>query len=383
MSARDGNHARDEVMRQPARPSLRRQMIGGAIVLLLGVLAVAVSRPRPDPWPARAVVVGPPGGKLLDWGNDDRMVFGDRVTVVAINPTSGESQTRLADGLLAGRASSRDRRHFVATDLLANDAHQVAWGDAASGAVEARFGDPGLQAFRPAVEPGERSVRAFLRDARWPNRIRQVATWDVATGAESRRPVTGPSWADPRTDGEVVAPDGRTIAYLDRATHGVQLWDVDADRPIGGPFAAGSTPLAPAEGSTFTPDGQRLVLTRGDGRAEVWGRDGTLVRRFVVHAGFRTLLAAVSPDGRTLASGGVLLPPPSWAGRAVLQTRAFFAEAQWRATHEVVLVDLATGQRLARAAGAAAPRFAPDGRDVATLGRDNTWTIRAVPAAGR
>ena len=364
-------------------PSRRRPRVARRAILaagLIGVLALARLWPEADPWPPSVVLTRPPRSGLFEWADDGRLVFGTRAGTVRLDPATGRAETEPTAGLTLGRVLTGDRRHFAATAFAVDDTRQVVRGDAASGRVEARFGDAKLEVFHPTIEPGERSIRVFLRDGRGAYRLRQVVAWDPATGAASRHPITGPAWVGPLDPSGVVAPDGRTIAYVDRARRGVQLWDVDADRPIGGLLGAGPTPLSESSEATFTPDGRQVVLCRAEGRAELWDRDGTLVRAFAIHTGYDVMRAVISPDGRTLAAQGIIPPPRSWARRAAWAARSYLAPVEHRrATCEVALVDLATGRRVARAAGDSDVLFSPDGRRVATTGYGDALSIRAVP----
>ena len=367
-------------MKPFAGMSGRRRVAVAAGIVLVGALALATCWPRADPWPARAVPNVRAAG-LLEWGEDGRLVFGGRDGSTAVDPATGQSSPLPAGELILGRRYDRDRRRFVATAFPRGgpDTRAVVWGDAATGAVAGRFGDARLQAFHPTFEPDGRSIRVFLRDVAWPHRIRQVLTRDVATGAEVRRPITGPARLGAGAPAEVVAPDGRTIAYVDPAGAGVQLWDVDADRPLGPAFGAGPPPLAGPSPAIFTPDGQYLVVICADVRAEVRDRAGRLVRAFVLHDGFATEQLAIAPDGRTLASTGYALPPRGWPGLAARWLRSLVPIWHVRASREVVLVDLASGRRLARAAGVRDVHFAPDGRRVVTREGDGTYAVRDVP----
>ena len=88
----------------------------------------------------------------------------------------------------------------------------------------------------------------------------------------------------------------------------------------------------------------------------------------------------LSPDGRTLSAAAVANSPSGWSAWAWdLLGRINLA---WKPPMQtdLVLVDLATGQVLARAPGASFAEFSPDGRTVLTgRGARGQFAIRAAP----
>ncbi len=191
--------------------------------------------------------------------------------------------------------------------------------DIASGSFRARFSSRFPSVLHLSFGDEGRSIRAFLGDR--DSSLREVVTWDVASGSESRRTVSGPKglgYYGQRPGG--ISPDGRTLAYLDQARNGVQLWDVESDRPIGGLLQTRSTRLISWAGAAFTPDNRRLVVSRADGCVEVWDlADRQLIRIIKVHPdGFTSDDIQFSPDGRTLASTGLFFGKPTGIDRLLV-----------------------------------------------------------------
>ncbi len=253
--------------------------------------------------------------------------------------------------------------------------------DVASGSFRARFSSRFPNVLRLSFGDEGRSIRAFLGDR--DSSLREVVTWDIASGLETRRPVSGPKgpgFFGQRPGG--ISPDGRTLAYLDESQNGVQLWDVEADQAIGGLLRTPTTRLIPWAGAAFTPDNQRLVVSRSDGCVESWNlADRRLIRIIEVHPdGFTSNNLQISPDGRTLASTGQFFGTPTGVDRVLFAVRKLIEGGNRRAfDDEVVVVNLDTGRRLARWPGSVHPTFSPDGRTIVTQEWDGTFSIRDAP----
>src|SRR5438874_1902558 len=115
------------------------------------------------------------------------------------------------------------------------------------------------------------------------------------------------------------SPDGKCLAAKSGGL--VRLWDVATGQPLRkfrartyyakqkrlgievGGFGGGAGPTAAAP-VHFTPDGKTLVAEGGDNTLHLWEADTGKELRQLMHRG-PVVSAALSPDGRRLASGCV------------------------------------------------------------------------------
>lgn len=362
----------------------RRRVAVGLLLGLAGLVGLQVAWAWFDPWsPRRAIRAG---DGTSGWGitHDGRclIVSGRRAPDNAqvlrdFDLATGGPRDDRPDPLVPMRSYAPDGRSYVGLSTAGDRA--VVRVDAATGEVTARYLAEPLQPSWPTLEEGGRSVRAYLYSG---VRIVEVATWDVATGVVARRPFAGPPGAGPGLQVVQATPDRRTLLYLDDLRGGVQPWDGELDRPIGGPLRTSTTQVARLAGLEVTPDGRTLVVPRADGRAEIWDLPaGRLVRVVPVHSTkFASTGMALAADGRLLASGGHESSAPGGLGAAWARIRDLSPALRARETREVVVVDLATGRRLARFPGELDPLLAPDGRTLVTQAPDRSFLVRAVPA---
>jgi len=356
-------------------------LVVGLIVVLGGILAWAGR----DPSPPRRLIAAPDASRPQGFTADGRsFVTLSPEGVVFWDLTTGQPRRPWTLRAIPISAFSADGRSCVGEHGYDYESAKIVWVDVASGEVKANFFAKLPRVVHLSFTDGDRAIRAFLADR--TGTLREVVTWDLATGAETRRPLTGPKKGG---GGEAwpagVSRDGRVLAFLDLARDGVQLWDAETDQPLGGLLRTPSTQLVQSyDSAAFTPGDDRLIISRADGAVEVWNlADRRWLRTIPIHpAGHVAIGLQIAPDGRTLASSRFHHAGPSWASRfwsGLAKPLGVSLTNQGR-SDEVVVVDLQTGARLARWPGSFQPKFSPDGRTVVTheswLG---TFAIRDTP----
>jgi WD40 repeat protein/DNA-binding SARP family transcriptional activator len=148
----------------------------------------------------------------------------------------------------------------------------------------------------------------------------EISWWDIATGRQTRTVRLGGAHVGFRPI--ALSPDDSTLAV--GLASGFAMVDIGtgALRHVGGPHAA--QPI----GLLFSPDGDSVVSTHGDGTVAEWDtRSATLLDTLVGHT--RAVWSpAFSPDGRTLYT-------PSFDGTAIawdIDGTHGFARRQFRFT---------------------------------------------------
>ncbi len=153
----------------------------------------------------------------------------------------------------------------------------------------------------------------------------------------------------------LLSPSGR--AMLTRVGGETQLWDVESGKPIGQPIGQPS-PTAGAQ-PVFSSDGRMVVTCNGDGIAQFWDAGTAKPIGLPLKHDRNVSCAALSPDGRSLLTGGA-----KWA-------------VLWR-----MALDNQSGLSFNHPGVRNAVAFSPDGRTVATGGRDSMTRFWDV-ATGR
>ncbi len=362
----------------------RRWAVVGVILGGLGILSAVLGWSRWEAWPARLVINPPEKSFPIGFAADGRSFqTSSRSGTTSWDVATGRPLGSPSEPVIWRRSYSSDRRSFVG--WIGNDfgVAEVVWGDASPEAIKRRFTVRAVQANHLALVDGGRSIQAVLIDRKEGV---EVATWDIASGAEVRQAIEGPGPGHTRRP-VAFSADGRVWAYLNKSQNAIQLWDAEADQALGGLLRTRSTQrnLVGWEwtGVAFSPDGRTVLASRDDGQVEFSDvGDAHLIKVVKVHPGGSTAMQLhFSPDGRTLISTGSIFRSQSPLAQvwAYLRTLATNSPTKWDDSLETVVLDLATDRVVARSRGSAFTGFSPDGRKVANLESNGTISVRDVP----
>jgi WD40 repeat protein len=214
------------------------------------------------------------GGQLLTASFEEGMQAWD----VARRAEAGPSIPLARDPELDGAVAFSQDGRLLATSPVLDDA--LVWD---------------TQRRRPLDGPIEgtgASTLAFSPDGRtlaWADSGGDVTIWDVADEPPAEPWVEGNNdWANP-----AFSPDGRWLAV--DSSGGVELWDVQARRPV--------TTLARHSDAVFSPDSRFLAASAGTSEVAIW-RVADLARIATLDAGVPSDALRFSPDSQLLATSG-------------------------------------------------------------------------------
>jgi WD40 repeat protein len=221
------------------------------------------------------------------------------------------------------------------------------------------------------------SVLAWALNSRSPQALDALQSSAAAPLIAVFRAVPNPVTAlEPVVTPESVAfsPDGKTLAVSGSGEDlmGAQLWNLATDSEIGNPLTAGSIspssttgPAGPSDPEAFSPDGKFLTVADGQKVARWDIATGRVTAAFSVSTlGILTSMA-LSPDGRTLAVGGLLC--------GCAQLRNATTGRQLGAP-----LGPGGGPGSAHLIGNVLEVFSPDGKTLITFGPDATvrrWNV--------
>jgi WD40 repeat protein len=358
--------------------------------LALALLAVAilsgswlVVRGLDDPWPARAVLKTPGGTSLVEFSPDSRtcLTGGEGGITLWDIATGRKGETWAIEGnqpMLWG-VFSPDGRTFAAIVGDPTNPLSIHLIDATTGRTRANFSTGFTNVCDIKFVDDGRTLRTFLGDFA---DLKEVVTWDASTGLKlSSRPFSAPTKQYGIT---TISDDGRTLVIASNASSNVELWDLDADRSLGTVINPRSTSVVSWGGVDLTSDGRSMAIARDDGTIEIWDLPGRTLRTTlkINQSGFLPSTLEFSPDGRTLAVEIVADPEASIVGQIREVIRAQLNAMPERDTKAMVL-DIATGQRLAWTSTSGTPCFSPDGRTIATQEGEDSVKLRDAPGPSK
>jgi WD40 repeat protein len=360
------------------RPRTRAALALLATGLLAGTCFVVVG--SGDGWPARAVLKTPRDTWSLAFSPDGRtFLTSGEGGITPWDAVTGRKGTPWAarDGFFAVTgAYSPDGRTFAAVVASHPQLIRIELIDTTTGRSRATLATRHPSVYNLAFADEGRTIRAFLGDG---PQLKEVATWDADSGEKtSSRAITAPT----RGTITAISPDGRSMASVGFGTSSVQLWDLEADRPMGG-LLNPSTRGTVGPGLAFSADGKTLAVGREDGAIDLWDvATRTLRKTLPGHTGgYGSNGLRFSPDGRALASTGNEKGSKPGLGQLVNEIKGRLTGGPRRSNPEVIVVDVATGERIARASSSLFPMFSPDGRTVATRQEDLSVRLRDLPAS--
>jgi WD40 repeat protein len=228
--------------------------------------------------------------------------------------------------------------------------------------------------YRVAFSPDGGTLATAARDC-------SVRLWDMQTGKETRAfSVPGQGLSD-----MAFAPDGQWLATVTSNSQDVQLWHAATGRELRR-FTGNSAALANV---AVAADGQRVAALGVDGTIKVWAVATGRVLLTLQYKNAESIEHGLhfSPDGRWLVANGpgckvwdamtgrehlAFLP-----GKLIGQV-SFSPDSKWMtlANATVKIIELASGKELTELSGhfdfVFATAFSPDGKFLATAGRDQT-----------
>ena len=372
-------------MPMPALATRLRRSLGFRGRLALALLVAIGSgivwdllRDRPDPWPVRAEFELPPQNWPLGFGPDGRTFLtageGGLVPWDLATGRPGKRWATKSGWIVYSGAWSPDGRTYAAVVSGHPSPSSFDLIDVATGRSTATIKTNHPIVMMASFVDGGRALRAFLGDSA---AIKEVATWDVATGQLiSTRPIPVPTLGTHYA----FSPDARWLATLKRPATVVQLRDLEADRP---PISL-SDPNRPGllgSGLGFSPDSRTLAVAREGGFVDLWDVAARKVSRtLAIHSsGYVSSALQFSPDGRTLASTAYQESGPGLAlFRLYSDFRRNLIGRGLAERGEEILFDLDTDAKLGQYSSHHIPFFSPDGRSLATSGDYSDQTALVI-----
>ncbi|MGD8404433.1 MAG: TIR domain-containing protein, partial [Anaerolineales bacterium] len=193
-----------------------------------------------------------------------------------------------------------------------------------------------------------------------------IRLWDISavlnTDVENGLQIAVLSGREERVESVAFSPDGKTLASggLDNT---IRLWDVESRQQIGEPLRRHD---AAVYSVAFSPDGKALASGSGDGIIRMW--DVESGEEIAVLSGYESSVHSVafSPDGKTIASGD---GSPLYNGSEELTVFVpGYNIRLWDVESRQQIGEPFTGHT----DSAYSVVFSPDGKTLASGGLDNT-----------
>ena len=207
--------------------------------------------------------------------------------------------------------------------------------------------------------------RDYVRDDH--RALSEVVLWDVATRRELRRIGGHGGWIYALA----FSPDGKVLGTSGSNTS-VQFWDVASGREIRRIDGAASGGVL-----AFSPNGQMLVMTGAGRTLTLWDLVANRLHAEPELEKFRVTSIALSPDGRTLAAGGMTFDEKGVDQQG--QVRLYDLAREPVARRAVLTFDsdvLGVGGPNERVMTCSEVAFTPDGRVVAVgMQKIRIWDV--------
>jgi WD40 repeat protein len=368
-------------------PSSRRRAVLSLLALTALLAMLWLAYRFWAEWPTKAILRTPGNTWFLAFSPDSRTIATSNADGITVWDAEGGRQRATWDGLkgqfvgsgvFVSGVFSPDGRTFAAALSAYPRPLTIALIDVDSGRLKVSLPTQHTGVFNLAFTDAGRNLRALLLDI--PDPTKEVLTWDVATGEQaSSRPLSCPPACD-----MAVSPDGHLLALAPYNGATIRIWDLDGDRGLTR-LANLSTVERLGRGLAFAADSRTLAVSREDGSFELWDVPTRRLKKALRGhtGGYVSNGIELAPDGRTLASRGDYYHPTSLPGALRLATSQALFGRTWTPAREVIVVDIGTDRRLARAANAVHPFYSPDSATIATYESDLTIRLRPSPARPR
>jgi WD40 repeat protein len=358
------------------------------IALAAVVIGVAVGRlPRVPTLPARARLVAPSGRQTpLAFSPDGAtLATGHAGGITLWDVATGRARSTLGSTGAGVAAFSPDGRWLAAARSgRAGSSIVVTVRDVATGHERARLdlGKPALGSQILAslrFSPDGATLGVLLWDLRSVPKKRPYSyrAWNTADWTERESRELPLPWMNGHCR---FSTDGRLLAAGRNDAPAVTLWDAGTGRQLATLGGGDEDSTAGIWSFDFSPDDATLAVGRNDGTIELWDL-GTRRRRATLREhspDYYPQMIAFRPGPGTPISAGLAWARPTSSVASLTRHALAWAMGRQRAP-EVILWDVASGRPRVVLRGQSFPVVSPDGKLMATEGRDGTVTLWDLP----